>query len=76
MEPNMTPEPHANTYDRAIRISEVLHRIGISRTHLYRLIARGDFPAPIHLSERISIWRQYDVDVWLQEKLCGAQSTR
>jgi prophage regulatory protein len=65
----MTAQTQDRTSERAVRIPEVLYRVGISRTQLYRLIARGDFPPPIRLSDRISIWRQHDVDAWLQERL-------
>jgi len=50
---------------RAIRISEVCRRVGISRTQIYRLVSRGAFPSPVHISERISVWREADIDAWL-----------
>jgi prophage regulatory protein len=54
--------------ERAVRIREVMQRVGISRTQIYRLIQRGDFPAPVRLSDRISIWRQKDIDEWLSRQ--------
>lgn len=54
--------------ERAIRIGEVCNRVGVSRTHLYRLISKGQFPSPFHLSERISVWRESEVECWLAEK--------
>ncbi len=58
---------------RALRIRQVLETIGISRTHLYRLIQAGKFPRPIKLSERISVWDEVAVDTWLDEKFGEAQ---
>lgn len=72
--PMTTP---ATTSERAVRIREVMQRVGISRTQIYRLIQRGDFPAPVRLSDRISIWRQKDIDEWLSrhfERLSGTRS--
>ncbi|WP_341903609.1 helix-turn-helix transcriptional regulator [Sandarakinorhabdus limnophila] len=38
---------------------------GLSRTHTYRLIRQGHFPAPHKLSERVSVWNEADIDAWL-----------
>jgi prophage regulatory protein len=65
----MTSNHVAANETRAIRAAEVLHRVGVSRTHLYRLIGRGEFPRPTRLSERISVWRLSDIEQWLNERL-------
>ena len=65
--------PSFQPSERAIRIREVCDKTGISRSHLYRLIAIGQFPSPIQISERISIWREADVDRWLREKFLPVQ---
>jgi prophage regulatory protein len=39
-----------------LRLPRVLERTGLSRTHLYRLAARGAFPTPVKISERASAW--------------------
>jgi len=38
----------------------------MSRTHLYRLVGRGLFPEPVRITERVSVWREADVDNWLR----------
>jgi prophage regulatory protein len=53
---------------RALRISSVLDKVGISRTQLYRLIERGQFPQQFHLSERTAVWDEAEVDAWLSAK--------
>ena len=57
---------------RALRLPQVLSKTGISRTHTYRLIKEGAFPAPHKLSERVSVWNEADIDDWLAEKFGGA----
>ncbi|MEA0709484.1 AlpA family phage regulatory protein [Xanthomonas campestris pv. campestris] len=37
---------------------------GFSRSHLGRLAAAGDFPAPIRFSERIVLWERSEVQAW------------
>ncbi len=53
---------------RALRIVHVLHKVGISRTQLYRLIERGQFPRQFHLSARTAVWDEAEVDAWLSAK--------
>lgn len=57
--------PHTK---RALRFPQVQARTGISKTHLYRLIQQGKFPAPHKLSERVSAWDEAAVDAWLAER--------
>jgi prophage regulatory protein len=54
---------------KALRCPKVLERTGLSKTHLYRLIQQGKFPAPRKLSERVSAWDEAAIDGWLAEKL-------
>jgi prophage regulatory protein len=39
--------------------------ISFSNTHLYRLIARGDFPKPFKLSKRKNFWDEATIDAWI-----------
>lgn len=43
-------------------------KLGISRTQLARLRARGDFPEPIRLSPGVVAWRASDVQAWIDSK--------
>lgn len=43
------------------RLPEVLKRIPISRTRFYEGVKRGEFPAPVRLTENVSAWRNRDV---------------
>ncbi len=61
-------EPAAIPARRALRITSVLHKVGISRTQLYRLIQRGQFPRQFHLSARTAVWDEAEVDAWLAAK--------
>jgi prophage regulatory protein len=50
---------------RLISAKEVEQKIGLRRTALYQRIARGEFPAPVRLSERCSRWIEGEVDDWI-----------
>jgi prophage regulatory protein len=53
---------------RALRLPHVMAKTGLSRTHIYRLIKRAEFPAPFKLSDRLAVWNEAEVDAWLNSK--------
>ena len=53
---------------RALRLPQVLERTGLSKTQVYRLIQRGQFPLPARLSERVVAWNESDVSAWLEHR--------
>ncbi|MBS5989981.1 Predicted transcriptional regulator [Acinetobacter baumannii] len=40
----------------------------LGRSTIYDLVRKGDMPAPVHLSERVSAWRTTDLIEWLESK--------
>ncbi len=38
--------------DRLLRLPEVVHRVGLSRTTIYSLISTGEFPRQIVIAPR------------------------
>ena len=60
-----------NSYYKLLRRRDVSKKLGISKTQIYRLISRGEFPAPRKLSERVSVWDESEIDAWLAEKFGG-----
>jgi excisionase family DNA binding protein len=53
--------------DRAIAISEVLHRVGCGRSRLYIMIRAGEFPGPTKFG-RQSRWSERQLDAWLADR--------
>lgn len=57
-----------------LRLPNVLVRTGLSRNHLYRLVARGAFPRPIRLAGTASAaWSSTAVDQWVADQLQSAE---
>lgn len=56
---------------RALRLPQVSERTGLSKTHIYRLVQRGQFPIPARLSERVVAWDEAAVNAWLAERFAG-----
>lgn len=52
-----------------IRLPEVQDRVGLSRSQVYRLIQDGEFPAPVKLAPRVSVWLDSDISHWQEEVL-------
>lgn len=42
--------------------------IGVSDKTIRGWVKRGEFPAPIKLSESVTVWRLSDVQAWMQSK--------
>ena len=57
---------------RLLRFSEVKARSGLSRSHVYRLIAEGRSPKQSRLSHRVAVWREADIDAWVASVLVRA----
>lgn len=53
--------------DRFMRRPEVQRVTSLSRSSLYRLIAAGDFPAPIRLSANSVAWLASEVHAWVAQ---------
>ena len=52
--------------DRLMKLDEVLGVGAFSKSHLRRLIDRGEFPQPVMVGERSPRWRQSEVLEWLE----------
>jgi len=55
--------------DRFISMCEVLDRICLSKTHLYRKINAGDFPRPVPLGPQKVAFLEREVVEWMEERL-------
>lgn len=55
-----------------LRIQQTCALLGLSRSTLYRMIAKGEFPAPTRLSTRAVGWQAGTVHAWLSSHSPGA----
>ena len=46
------------------RLPTVIQATGLGRSTIYRLVASGAFPPPVHLRPRAVAWRWSDLDQW------------
>jgi len=51
-----------------LRFPKVKEATGLSKSHIYGLIAKGEFPAPVRLSARAVGWQSDAVNDWLTNR--------
>ena len=54
---------------RLLRLKEVQHQVGLSRSAIYDKIKYGDFPAPVSLGGRAVAWPSDAIDAWVEERI-------
>jgi prophage regulatory protein len=50
---------------KLLRISDVANKTTLAKSTLRVKIAKGNFPKPIKLSPNVSVWKESDVDAWI-----------
>lgn len=53
---------------RFLRLPDVIERVGLSRSTLYAMVARGEFPAPVKLGQRAIAWPIDRLETWAAER--------
>lgn len=67
------PTPRCRRKTRLIRKPEVLHLVGLKNSSLYKMIAEGRFPAPLHPhGSRSAYWSEDAVSNWVADRLAEA----
>jgi prophage regulatory protein len=69
MKPETKIGPH-----RVLRQPQISSKVGIRRSTIYALIARGLFPKPFEIvpGGRAKGWLEADIDEWLAKRKAGS----
>ncbi|WP_052512759.1 helix-turn-helix transcriptional regulator, partial [Limimaricola cinnabarinus] len=51
--------------DKILRRAAVEEMTGLSRSTLYRMMDRGEFPRPARIGQRAVGWRRSAIEMWL-----------
>ncbi|MCK8104740.1 helix-turn-helix transcriptional regulator [Pseudoalteromonas sp. 2CM36K] len=54
---------------RLIKLKEVLHITGLSRSTVYRLMSAGGFPMKVELGGNSVAWVESEVEEWISKKI-------
>jgi len=55
-----------------LRLRDVRARVGLSKSQIYALIARNEFPRPFKLSVRASGWYAQAIRDWIERRKAAA----
>lgn len=58
-----------NQHERFLRLPEVMHLCGLSRSTIYDLISRDAFPKQIPLGGKNVAWAQSEVSAWMADRI-------
>lgn len=50
---------------RLIRLPDVIARVGIKRSMIYRLMSEGRFPRSRSLGPKCAVWVESEIDEWI-----------
>lgn len=56
------------------RLPEVVRRTGLSRSTIYEMVSREEFPRQVKLGRRAVGWLANDVDEWIRSKVDSRSS--
>lgn len=52
-----------------MRLGDVIRKVGLSKTEIYRRIQQGTFPRQRRLSHKVAVWVRQEVDNWIGERV-------
>ena len=53
---------------RALKLEEILGLVSLSRSTIYRMMSRGEFPRPVRVGRRAARWHSDEVEGWLASR--------
>ncbi len=68
---NETPKPKKQTdpsEDRIMRIQEIIEITGVSRSTIWRMERRGEFPSRVPLGASSIGWLKSEINAWIKNK--------
>lgn len=55
--------------DKLIPITQVMDRVGLKRTSIYRKLDKGEFPKPISLGRKAVRWSNNAISAWIDNQV-------
>jgi prophage regulatory protein len=62
-----------STPQRFLPLSEVCNLVGLKKSAIYQHIKDGQFPDPIRIFARRSVWPENEIAAWQQEQIQAAR---
>ena len=55
--------------EKLLRITDVMEQTGLAKSTVWLWTKQGKLPQPIKLSTRITVWKQSELNEWIQSQL-------
>ncbi|MEA3553169.1 MAG: AlpA family phage regulatory protein [Campylobacterota bacterium] len=52
-----------------IRLPKVMSKTGLAKSTVWWMIANDKFPKQIKISQRVSVWKESDIDEWIEQQI-------
>ncbi|MFZ5486158.1 helix-turn-helix transcriptional regulator [Extensimonas vulgaris] len=59
--------------EKLLRLPLVLNTVGVSKSKLYEMIGKGEFPKPIKIGQRTSAWPESAIRQWIEQRIAAAK---
>lgn len=56
-----------------LRLPQVIQRCGFSRSAIYKLVARNEFPRPINIGVRAVAWPEVEIEQWIADRISASR---
>jgi len=54
-----------DTVDKLLRITDVSKKTTLAKSTIWLKMAKGEFPKPTKLSPAINVWKESQIDEWI-----------
>lgn len=61
--------------EQFLRLPAVLARVGYSKSRVYGLIAKGEFPKQVAIGQRASAWLASEIDSWIAARINASRGS-
>ena len=58
----------ATPNENLLRLRDVIARVGIQKSQIYKLMELDEFPKSVKLSYKVSCWVASEIDEWIETK--------
>ncbi len=58
-----------------IELPEVMKKVRLGKTAIYRRIANKKFPQPIKMGRRKTVWAEHEIDTYMLEQMAARPET-
>ena len=60
---------------KLLRITDVSNKTTLAKSTIWLKMSQGKFPKPTKLSDSINVWRESDIDAWIDQHFQSKEAT-